>query len=84
MPRRRLEDRIRDLCSRATEPEWPRILAELRLAIQEHTLRVANLTMTAVVTGQPHIIRERRDRLDAPFSIVLSGLPDDSRDCSVQ
>ena len=66
MPRRRLEDRIHDLCQRANERDWPRILFELRRAIREHTLRVANRSAAAVVGGQPQIMRERRERRDVP------------------
>jgi len=66
MPRRRLEDRIHDLCQRANERDWPRILSELRRAIREHTLRVANRSAAAVVGGQPQIMRERRERRDVP------------------
>jgi hypothetical protein len=66
MRRRRLEDRIEDLCRQATEREWPRTLAELRRAIREHTLRVANRTAAAIVAGKPQIIRERRVRRDVP------------------
>jgi len=66
MPRRRLEDRIHDLCERANERDWPRILSELRRAIREHTLRVANRSAAAVVGGQPHIMRERRERRHVP------------------
>ena len=66
MPRRRLEDRIHDLCQRANERDWPRILSELRRAIREHTLRVANRSAAAVVRGQPQIMRERRERRNVP------------------
>lgn len=62
MPRRRLEDRIRDLCAQASEPNWRSVLGELRLAIHEHALKMSNLAMAAVVSGQPQIIRERRER----------------------
>lgn len=68
MPRRRVEDRIHDLCQRANERDWPRILSELRRAIREHALRVANRSAAAVVGGQPHIMRERRERRDVPLS----------------
>jgi hypothetical protein len=37
-------------------------LAELRTAIHEHALKMSNLAMAAVVGGQPHLIRERRER----------------------
>ena len=66
MPRRRLEDRIHDLCQRANERDWPHILCELRRAIREHTLRVANRSAAAVVGGQPQIVRERRERREVP------------------
>lgn len=64
MPRRRLEDRIHDLCQRANERDWYRILSELRRAIREHTLKVANRSAAAVVGGHPQIMRERRRRRD--------------------
>ena len=51
MPGRRLEDRIRELCARLlyeTEPDWSQTARLLQLALQEHVLRLANLT-TAVV-----------------------------------
>lgn len=70
--RRRLEDRIEDLCRRATEREWPRILAELRRAIREHALKVANRTAAAVVGGMPHILRERRQRRNVPNGWIPS------------
>lgn len=66
VPRRRLEDRIRDLCSQASEPNWRIVLAELRLSIHEHALKMSNLAMAAVVSGQPQIIRERRERRATP------------------
>jgi hypothetical protein len=81
MPRRRLEDRIRELCARASEPDWRSVLAELRIAIHEHALKMSNLTMAAVVGGHPHIIRERRGReprLNASFMPLLCGPVDDS------
>jgi hypothetical protein len=74
MPRRRLEDRIHDLCQRANEREWPRILSELRRAIREHTLRVANRSAAAVVGGQPQIMRERRERKDVPEGWFLGNV----------
>jgi hypothetical protein len=63
MPPRRLEDRIRELCVRvltAKESDWPETLMELRMAIQEHSLRVTNLASAATVAGKPDLIRERR------------------------
>ena len=62
MPRR-LEDRIRELCARvltAKEADWNEALTELRMAIQEHSLRVANLNSAATIAGKPELIRERR------------------------
>ncbi len=60
MPKRRLEDRIRELCSQAAETGWKQVLSELQLAMQEHSRRVANLTMAAIVQRRPDIIQERR------------------------
>ena len=63
MPARRLEDRIRELCARALylqEPEWSTVVHELQLAIQEHILRLANVTTAATVAGKPEVMRERR------------------------
>lgn len=64
MPARRLEDRIRDLCARAVfekGAQWATTIQELQLAIQEHALRVSNLTTAATVVGQPQVVRERRE-----------------------
>jgi hypothetical protein len=55
MPSRRLEDRIRELCARAL---YETVL-ELQMAIQEHMLRIANLSAGAIATGKP-LITERR------------------------
>jgi hypothetical protein len=74
MRRRRLEDRIAELCRQAAEREWSRTLAELRRAIREHTLRVANRTAAAIVAGKPQIIRERRVRRDVPKDWIPSDL----------
>jgi len=63
MPARRLEDRIRELCARALYekgPKWRATVQELQLAIQEHSLRLANATAAATIIGQPELIRERR------------------------
>lgn len=63
MPSRRLEDRIRELCARAVYTkgaEWEAILGELRVAIQEHLLRLANLAAAAIVAGRPEVVKERR------------------------
>jgi hypothetical protein len=64
MPMRRLEDRIRELCARAlyeAGPNWSETIKELQLAIQEHALRVSNLTAAATVAGKPQFVRERRN-----------------------
>jgi hypothetical protein len=71
--RRRLEDRIEELCQQAAEREWPRTLAELRRAIREHTLKVANRTAAAIVAGKPQILRERRVRRDVPKNWIPNG-----------
>jgi hypothetical protein len=63
MPARRLEDRIRELCARALfekGPDWVSTIHELQTAIQEHALRVGNLTTAATVARQPQLMRERR------------------------
>jgi len=63
MPARRLEDRIRELCARALYEQgaqWSTTVHELQLAIQEHILRMANLTAVATVAGKPEAMRERR------------------------
>jgi len=55
MPARRLEDRIRELCARALYTqgrEWSETVHQLQLAIQEHALRVANLTSAATIGGR--------------------------------
>ena len=76
MPRRRLENRIHELCQRAYERDWYRILSELRWAIREHTLKVANRSAAAVVGGHPHVMRERRGRRNVPDSWFLGDFHD--------
>ena len=76
MPRRRLEDRIHDLCQRANERDWYRILSELRRAIREHTLKVANRSAAAVVGGHPQVMRERRGRRNVPDTWFLGDFAD--------
>ena len=64
MPARRLEDRIRELCARAVYEkgsQWSGTIHDLQRAIQEHSLRVANLTTAATIVNKPHLIRERRE-----------------------
>jgi len=63
MPARRLEDRIRELCARVLierDAEWSTTVHELQLAIQEHTLRMANLSAAVTVAGKPQLVQERR------------------------
>lgn len=54
------------MCAKASHPEWRSVLAEIRLAIREHTLKTSNLATAAVVTGRPQIIRERRGKQARP------------------
>ena len=64
MPTRRLEDRIRELCARAlyeAGPQWTSTVHELQLAIQEHTLRIANLAATASIADRAQVTSERRN-----------------------
>ena len=63
MPARRLEDRIRELCARAQyerEPAWSATLIQLQLAIQEHSLRIANACTGSIVAGKSLIIERRQ------------------------
>jgi hypothetical protein len=63
MRNRRLTDRIKELCERVqdrTEPQWDRVLRELQSAIQEHTLRLYNLSAATALAGAPNSVRERR------------------------
>jgi hypothetical protein len=63
MRNRRLTDRIKELCEKVqdhTEPEWNRLLRELQSAIQEHTLRLYNLSAATALAGPPNSVRERR------------------------
>jgi len=64
MPSRRLEDRIRELSARALDessPQWDLTVHQLQLAMQEHFLRLANMTAAATVGGKPEIFIERRN-----------------------
>ena len=72
MPRRRIQDRIQELCERATERDWRHVLSELRKAMREHALQVANRNAAAVVGGMPHIIKERRERQPFPNDWIPS------------
>jgi hypothetical protein len=72
MPRRRIGDRIQELCQRASERDWRSTLSELRKAIREHALQVANRNAAAVVGGMPHLIMERRERQSLPNDWIPS------------
>lgn len=57
----RLEERIREMCTRLLyekEPTWTTTAQELQSALQEHILRMANLTTALVVMGKTP--KERR------------------------
>ena len=61
MTGRRLTDRIRELCAKALDhrqKDWNATLNELQFAIQEHTLRLSNMSVAASVAGQ--VLEERR------------------------
>ena len=65
MPHRRLQDRIRELCGRSLYeigPQWETTVHQLQPAIQEHALRLNNMTTAATVGGKPEVFAERRDR----------------------
>jgi hypothetical protein len=54
MPPRRLEDRIKELCARLLiekEPNWSIAAQELRLALQEHNVRIQNLATAVLSKG---------------------------------
>ncbi len=55
---RRLDDRIRELCAKAVasqdSAELPRVLAELRVAMREHTERLRHSAVN------PPLLPERR------------------------
>ena len=61
-PKRRLEDRIRELCAAAAQSKngnFQKLMAELHTALSEHALRVHNKT-TATVLAWPDFPRDRR------------------------
>jgi hypothetical protein len=70
MPTRRLEDRIRELCARAlyqNASEWKATLQELQLAIQQHSLRLSNLTSAATIRPQASPAPGAAEHLAAAF-----------------
>jgi hypothetical protein len=67
VPSRRLDDRIRDLCSRITiaSPEHThRLLKELRLAIREKIEMIRKLAASGLVGGSGPRVNERRSRTE--------------------
>jgi hypothetical protein len=61
MPARRLQDRIKTLCERLLyepEPDWSVTVRELQIALQDHMLRIANVSTALVVSGMT--VDERR------------------------
>ena len=70
MPSRRLEDRIRELCSivvTAREAELEPAFSELKSALQEHTLRLRQMVADNLAKAQP--IEKRRRLSQSPFPI---------------
>lgn len=73
MPNRRITDRIRELCAKTLDtsaPDWGATLRSLRAAIQEHTLRLSNLSIAATIAGQ--IQAERRKPEEKPVPVPRS------------
>jgi hypothetical protein len=71
----RLEDRIREFCAQAlydTGAQWEHTIDQLQLAIQEHSLRVANRATAATLGGKPEVLVERRERqgYEAPLAVA--------------
>ena len=65
MPARRLEDQIRELCTRLLyeeEPRWTATARELQIAIGEHTRRLAERA-TADVALHAEVWQDRRGRV---------------------
>jgi hypothetical protein len=63
VPARRLEDRIRELCSnllKARDQEFQSTLSELRSALQEHTRRLRQLAASKLVSAKREVTKERR------------------------
>ena len=62
----RLEDRIRELCTKAAtqdSDDWQETLRELQAALQEHTQRIRQ--MAAEIPIRPE--RRSKDWRDSPF-----------------
>jgi len=49
-------------CVAETGPGWQKTVHKLQPAIQEHALRLTNMTTAATVGGRPVVFIERRDR----------------------
>jgi hypothetical protein len=65
MRRRRLEDRIRELCTRATtarEPELTTVLGELQGAIHEHVERIRKMAANQMIGPATQLPTPRSQR----------------------
>ena len=68
MPARRLQDRIRDLCTQllcAEEPLWTDIAEELEVALTEQLRRTE-----ALLFDEPDVFIERRKMRHSPSGLV--------------
>lgn len=62
IPERRLEDKVRDLCTRlvdSSDADFDQTFAELLVAMNQHLLRMQNKT-SATVLAWPEFPRNRR------------------------
>lgn len=56
VPYRRLEDRIRELCSKAVtsdDAEFPELMSELRSAIHQHVQKIRTLAVRELAGERP-------------------------------
>jgi len=56
VPYRRLEDRIRELCSKAVssdDSEFPSVMSELRSAMREHIEKIRTLAVRQLAGERP-------------------------------
>jgi hypothetical protein len=63
VPNRRLEDRIRELCSkvvRAHDHELPSVISELKSALHEHNQRFRSLAAAKLLAAKRGLLKERR------------------------
>lgn len=73
MPSRRLNDRIRELCSQAAtagDANFVEILSELQTALHEHAGRVSDIALRQIVG-----LKERRLRklAEEPYERIATG-----------